>query len=176
MYHIKGEKNKMRNLYEYAKMCMEKLDRLGIAYSKNIQWEINTRAKKRWGQCEAILNGCIISINHVLLDEQNNDVGLINTIIHELLHSVEGCMNHGAKWKALAEKVNAAYGYNIKRTSTADEKGVLEESIMKEGINKYRIICLKCGKCTYRTRACIITKHPDRYYHKCGGELIVERI
>lgn len=86
------------------------------------------------------------------------------------------CMNHGVQWKSLAEKVYKAYGYNIKRTSNATEKGVLEESIIKEGVNKYRIICLKCGKSAYRTRASAIISHPDCYRHHCGGNLKVERI
>ena len=62
--------------------------------------------------------------------------GLKNTIIHELLHTCVGCMNHKAKWKFYADKVNRAYGYDdIKRTSTADEKGV-KEVIRKRKVNQ----------------------------------------
>lgn len=37
------------------------------------------------------------------------------TIVHELLHTCEGCFNHGAKWKYYAEVMNNKYGYQITR-------------------------------------------------------------
>lgn len=117
----------MKNLEEYAIRCMEELDAIGIEYGNIVEVKANTRAKKRWGQCKAIPGGYSINISVALLDERNNEQGLKETIIHELLHSCKGCMNHGEKWKRLAQKVNRAYGYNIKRCSSAEDKGVQSE-------------------------------------------------
>ena len=144
----------MRNLDEYTIRCMEELDAVGIEYGNIIGVKVNTRAKKRWGQCRAVPGGYLIDISSVLLDERNDEQGLKETIIHELLHSCKGCMNHGENWKRLAAKVNRAYNYNIKRCSTADDKGVQEETkpISLHTVN-YVIKCNKCGY-TYRCGCC----------------------
>jgi len=81
----------MRNLDEYAIQCMEELDAIGIEYGNIIEVKVNTRAKKRWGQCRAVPGGYSINISVVLLDERNDEQGLKETIIHELLHSCKGC-------------------------------------------------------------------------------------
>ena len=111
----------MRDLQSYVINCMEKLDHIGIEYGNVIDVEINTRAKNRWGQCKRIPGGYTINVNAALLDENicPDDLGLKNTILHELLHSCNGCFNHGDKWKILAQKVYDEYGINIKRTSTS---------------------------------------------------------
>ena len=95
----------MRDLMEYANFCMEMLDEINIPYCEPESFTINTRAR-RWGQCKYIRASgkFYININITLLDERNGEDGLINTILHELLHTCPGCMNHGAEWKKWAEK------------------------------------------------------------------------
>lgn len=39
----------MRNLQEYANRCMKQLDAVDIKYGNVLAFEINTRAKNRWG-------------------------------------------------------------------------------------------------------------------------------
>lgn len=112
----------MRDLIEYACKAMEMLDSIGVQYGNIIDFTVNTRAQKRWGQCRKVPGGYTININAVLLDERNSEDGLMNTILHELAHSVDGCMNHGTNWKAVANHIHNALGYNIKRTDSAEEK------------------------------------------------------
>lgn len=161
----------MRNLDEYAILCMEELDAIGIEYGNIVEFKVNTRAKKRWGQCRAIPGGYSINISVVLLDERNDEQGLKETIIHELLHSCKGCMNHGENWKRLAAKVNRAYGYNIKRCSSAEDKGVQEETRpVNVRIVNYIIKCNKCGHTYTRTRMSKLIQRPERYRcGHCGG-------
>lgn len=71
------------------------------------------------------------------------DKSLDTTIIHEILHTVDGCLNHKAKWQEMANIVNNAYGYNIKRTTSAEEMGV--ERIEKKIVYHYEIKCTKCN-------------------------------
>ena len=40
----------MKNFHGLCLECMEELDALNVQYGKISKWEINTRAKKRWGQ------------------------------------------------------------------------------------------------------------------------------
>ena len=151
----------MRDLQMYAKECMEYLDVIGIEYGNIIEFVPNTGATKRWGQCRAIPGGYSINISTVLLDERNDEEGLINTIIHELLHSCKGCMNHGENWKRLANKVYREYGLNIKRTSSAAEKGVIEET--RPIKVKHKFVCKGCGQVITRQKESDFTKRYDRY-------------
>lgn len=162
----------MRDLQSYVINCMEKLDHIGIEYGNVIDVEINTRAKNRWGQCKRVPGGYTINVNAALLDENicPDDLGLENTILHELLHSCNGCLNHGDKWKNLAQKVYDEYGINIKRTSTSSEKGLLNYEREIKPVN-HQLTCLKCGHVFKRTKASALVKHPERYRCGCGGKI-----
>ena len=170
----------MRNLDDYALQCMFELDSIGIPYGNVKSFEINTRAHSRWGQCRVIPGGFSININSDLLDERNDESGLKNTIIHELLHTCDGCLNHGAKWVAYANKVHKLLGYNIKRQSTADEKGVYFQSGKGTGNRgyKYLLVCPFCGaNCGKYKNLCDTVKTAKRGGYLCGrckATLIVE--
>lgn len=153
-------------LYMTAEESMQELDKLKIPYAKRIEWKINTRAQ-RWGRCRRFADGSYeIQVNVSLFAEDAFN-GLKNTIIHELLHTCPDCMCHTGLWKKYADMVNAAYGYGIKRTSSAEEKNTenLNESTRFE-IPKFRLECVDCGsgKNFYRN-----TKAVKNYqYYRCG--------
>lgn len=158
----------MRDLMEYMHECMAELDGIGIEYGNIVEVKVNTRAR-RWGQCRVVPGGYSININQVLLDERNDENGLKNTIIHELLHSCKGGHGHKGEWKRLANKVHRELGYNITRTSSADDKGVEAET--RPVRVKYTITCEKCGRSWTRERACNLTKYTNNYRCTCGGNL-----
>lgn len=125
----------MRNLLQIANECMKELDTIGIEYGKIVKWEIATRTSSRWGQCKYFngrnnKDGYSINISYFLLDDRNDIEVLKNTIIHELLHSCYGCMNHGARWKALAGKVNNELGYLIQRCATSAEAAMVAPEVL----------------------------------------------
>ncbi len=160
----------MRDVNVIAIECMRELENIGIKCGNVIKIDVNTRSKKRWGQCRKIGNNYIIEVNQILLREDTDIDGLKNTIIHELLHTCKGCMKHTGEWKQLAEKVNRYYGYNIKRCDSADEKGISEEQ--KEKIQKERTAtrkvkfifkCTCCGQKVERCRESKFTKYPELY-------------
>ncbi len=144
----------MRDLQKIAVECMQELDRIGIPYGNIERFIVNTRATKRWGQCKKLPSGNFeININQDLLDEKNSLEGLKNTIMHELLHSCEGCMNHGKKWQDMANKVNKFYGCKIKRVSSASEKGVIKHT-KKPIVYKYNVFCNSCKRNYKYQRMC----------------------
>ncbi len=162
----------MKDVFAIYENCKGKLQNLGIETGEIKRVKVNTRAVSRWGRCKKVSYDMYeIEISAVLLQDDVDDKGAETTMLHELLHSCEGCMNHGAKWKALANKVNAAYGYNIKRNTSSDEKGV-KDNIVKKA--KHKIVCQKCGKEIYRMRASNLTKYPTLYSCMCGGDFKVE--
>ncbi len=156
----------MKDLMKYVALCRRDLDFLRIPYGTVSKWEINTRAKRRWGQCKQIAKGeYIISISHRLLEDAADEQALKDTIVHELLHTVPGCMNHTGKWKQLAERVNrACAGYHIQRVTSETEKGLEHLEY------RYILQCTQCGAMAFRCRAGSFVKHPERYRCAlCGG-------
>ena len=159
----------MRNLDMIAKECMAELDAIGIKYGKVVKFEINTRAKKRWGQCKKVPGGYSINISASLLKESTPIDSLKNTVIHELLHTCKNAYNHKAEWKRLAAKVNSHYGYNIKRISSTEEKGVEKEEVQPRKI-KHKFVCKGCGMEVLRVKESRFTKNYDWYTcGRCGG-------
>lgn len=175
----------MRNLMTYAEECMEELDNLGIKY-RPARFKVLNKNVRRFGRCKKIyddmFNEYEIEIRSVLLDEKNSIKGLKDTIIHELLHTVEGCMNHGKKWKKLASLVNEKYGYNVSRCNSYEEKGICQEdidSIFAERNAKlalkptYIIRCEKCGYEYTRHKISRLVTEPEHYMcGRCHGKLV----
>lgn len=159
----------MKDLQKLLQECKEELDVLGIRYSTDItSLEVNKRAKNRWGQCKK--NGGIYSINisERLLADDIKDKSCKQTIMHELLHTCKGCMNHGKEWTRLGKLVTDCYGcYDITRCTSADSLGIN----LDVTIYKYSFKCKKCGKIIYKQRESKFTRNYQDYHHKgCGGK------
>lgn len=100
--------------------------------------KLNSKAKARWGKCKQLPSTklYLIEINPELF--QNEDA-LLETLIHEVLHTVKDSMNHGSIWKKNANKINVKYKMNIKTTNSAADKGITIEKI-----HKYIVECEVC--------------------------------
>lgn len=167
-----------RDLNEYAENALQMAKDCGIPYGIITDFSVNTRAKSRWARTWK--NGDIyrIEVSCDLLDDRNNEKGLYNTLLHEILHTCKGCLNHGAKWKEYAEIIRKEYGYEIKRASTYEEKGICEEVAKtrkeyrknREKV-KHIIRCKKCGHEFKRKRKSKFTENYTIYKCFCGGEL-----
>ena len=190
----------MKDLKKLAMECEAELQAIGITCGYVRNWSVNTRARSRWGQCKLISKGIFdIDISARLLQDGTDVIAAKTTIIHELLHTVEGCQGHKGKWKELAELVGKAYPqYQIKRTSSYEEKGLSREDAPQQGSNllrqenqpscsgqshkaireqqaRYRITCTDCGARAYRQRASRLIQRPEDFRcGKCGGKLLVE--
>ena len=176
----KGAVN-MRDLQSIYWNCIGLMDEIGMDYGNITDVVINTRAKRRWGQCKARFAGrnafgdpvytYEISVSLVLLDEKVPVEGLQNTLIHEIIHTCPGCLNHGSEWKRRADKVRRELGYDIKRTNTLEEKGVSNSIYATYDIKpKYIVRCNKCGKEIGRYKMSNLIKYPRIYSCTCGGD------
>ena len=171
---------KLERLY---KECSEELRSIGINIETfgNIQIKISQRAKKRYGCCKqeepdkktryreshkiryGVYNKHIIEISAWLMELDETIIK--NTIIHEIIHCMPYCNNHGSEFKKYAEHINKRLGYNITR------EGNKEEDYRKSNIEyhddqqpKYKVQCCDCGQVFYRQR---ITRGFTRKY-RCG--------
>ena len=162
----------MRDIFLYAEKCKKELDRLKIRYAQNIVFAVNTRAKTRLGVCKKSGDKYKIEIAYALLDEKTDEQLLYDTLFHEVLHTCRGCMKHTGRWKELAEKVNAACGCNITRTTEGD---ILPDSLVQKP--KYRVVCPTCGEVFERYKRSPLIADPGRYRcGKCKGSLKNARI
>lgn len=185
----------MKDVYEYALKAMEMLDAIGIKYGNVTSVTVNYRAR-RWGLCTIHRDSgraedyYTIEINHNLVEADDDGTGLMNTMLHELLHTAAPWKDHhGGMWKVYAEQVQSAYGYNIKRTSSEDDKGIADymeqqraqkaaaEQAAKES-KRYQTYCPKCNAVLNgRDRLCKYTKDVINGFraHRGCGEIAVLR-
>lgn len=163
----------MKDLQKLFEQCLRECDNLRIEYGNIIEVTVNTRAKKRWGQTCRRRDGFHINISSVLLRDDVSDEAAKDTIMHEILHTVDGCFDHKAKWQAMADKVNM-FGYKVKRCTSAWEKGI-DSSLMETTHHKtYIIRCEKCGAEVIRHRKSDFVICPNFYVHGdgCGGHFV----
>ncbi len=170
----------MKDLMKLAAECKAELDAIGIPCRTVRNWIVNTRAQCRWGLCKCVSDGVYeIQISDRLLKDDVPDISAKNTIIHELLHTVKGGNGHKGKWKVYAAQVNRAYPqYNIKRTTSYEEKGVQKSKRAPQYYDvKYEIRCTRCGGSVYRRKASKVVLHPEKYRCvKCNAKLEVIEI
>ena len=161
----------MKDLQELATQCQAELASIGIPFRRVKIWSINCRAKARWGLCKKLPDGTYeIEIAKALLQDDVDDIAVKNTIIHELLHSCPGCVKHTGRWKQYATRVNRYLPqYNIKCTTSAEEKGVAVRR--NEPVYRYILKCCDCGNEIRRQKKSAAIEHPEHYRCKCGGKL-----
>lgn len=171
----------MRDLLAAFNNCTIMLSEIGIKYGEIIEVSVNRRAKNRWGQCRRIYTGIAnkpycykINISEILLDERVPIEALNNTIIHEILHTCHGCMNHGIEWKAKAALVKNKLGYDIQRCDSQEDK-LISSEVTKDYIKppKYVVRCVKCGKEIGKSRMCDLIRYPEAHIHiPCRSEFV----
>lgn len=163
----------MKNYYKILREAEAECAACGIWLGEVVDIGICYKTLKRWGRCRYIADEdrYYIEISYRLVDDAASDKALKETILHELCHTVDGCMNHQKKWKETVAKLNERYGYNIKTADTAADKGL--ESIEPEKVVKYEFKCGGCGQIVQRSRASKFTKYYRVYTCRiCGGKFI----
>ena len=182
---------KLKRLY---KECVLELNNIGIDLSEEnvgkIDISFSKRKTKRYGCCKQEdpdkttsyrknrklyykkFNKHHIEISKWLI-ELNDDI-IKNTIMHEIIHCLPDCNNHGKQFKLYANLINKKLGYNISRLGNKEEdfkKSNLEFKIEFPNY-KYKIACSECGVLYYRQR---LSKNFSKKYRcgKCRGKLII---
>lgn len=166
----------MVNLNTLLRLCMAELDTINLVnYSKNIaSITVNNRLSRALGRCVRKNGVFYIELARKSVGE-SVDVNFIkNIIMHELIHTMPGCWNHGPTFQHYAQLVNRGFGYHVGTTETIENMmaaGV--KPLIKSEVARYALVCGKCGKrVAYRQRQCDLTTNPGNYVHSgCGGNL-----
>ena len=180
---------KLQKLYE---QCIQELNSIGIYFeNEEIKIMIAKRNNKRYGCCKPQIPDehykivtktgfrYFIQYQHYLSYTieiskwvmELEETIIKNTIIHELIHCLPYCNNHGNQFKYFAHIINQKLGYTI--TRVGNKKEDFEKSNRKfeeHEAYKYKIQCEKCGQIFYRKR---LVKNFTRKYRcsKCLGKL-----
>ena len=187
------QEQKLNTLYN---QCIEELKSIGIDMQNkeligNIDIKITKRACKRYGCCKQEEPDKKYKIiekrgrhktikyekfqkHHIEISSwvmQLNENIIKNTIMHELIHCIPFCNNHGKEFKKYASYINQKLGYNI--TTKGNAKSDYEESNLQyeeDNNYKYKIICQNCGQIIYRKR---FNQNLIKKYRcgKCKGKL-----
>lgn len=157
--------------YSFEK-CKELLDDLRIPYAVNTS--IDATDKELFGDLGMTRknnNSFLILINKLLLSERLPEQMLERTIIHELLHTCEGCWDHGAKWKQYANIVNKNTDYALCTTCTSEEAALFDKAYAQTtGKKLYTVKCVNCDYSRSYIRRCSVVNHPEEYKCPCCGE------
>ena len=165
--------------------CIEELKKININMLDqkkvgNIDISISKRATKRYGCCiqenpdetSKYREGRKLKyrkyhLHHIIISKwvmSLNDEIIKNTIIHELLHCLPDCNNHGEKFKYYSKIINQELGYNISRLGNREEDLKKSNIPIEEEYYKYKIRCKSCNYIYYRKR--LVKNFIKKYY--CG--------
>lgn len=189
---------KLKRIYQ---QCIEELRTIGIDILNsteigNIDIYIAKRNNKRYGCCKQeepdkntkyiekigrkrIIRYARFKKHHIEISPwlMELDESIIkNTVIHEIIHCLPNCNNHGEHFKKYAKYINQNLGYNISRVGNKKEdyqKSNIEYK-EKEQFN-YHIQCTNCGQSFYRKR---LNRNFTRKYRcgKCGSSFKINYI
>lgn len=141
-----------QNWRSVVEEVLNNLQKLGVTTpvpAHNYRLTFNSRAKTRFGQIKQIRSDYYeIELNSIH-NQVDTPQSVKETIIHEIIHSLPGCMNHGTRWKAVCDKYNQTYHTHLSRQSTPSKEYM--NSIPKTQ-NKYALICDKCKHEWYYAR------------------------
>ena len=133
----------------------------GIKVGKVMQVRFN-KSPHDFGFCQKIRKGVyVITITDLAL---HGDIK--STVVHELIHAVDGCYNHGSKFQTIAKELSKAYNIELGTTASSKEMEMTKEYRLSKA--KYVIKCTNsnCNCMIFRYRAVGVVVNPDKY--KCG--------
>ena len=136
--------------------CVNELTAIHAPISNNIVLVDISSRTSAWGDCKKTNGRYRIRVSKYLMEA--DDLAVKTTLIHELLHTIPDGFKHTGNWKLWAGRVNNQYGYNVKRCTSAEEKGVdnprKKTSDRRTSDYKYKITCLGCHHDFYYKRDC----------------------
>lgn len=153
----------------YFDEAMQMVTQLGIPVGKITDVSVNSRFINIWGRCDknSDKKSFRIQISRKLMEEGTRD-GILDTMIHEILHTCPRCFNHQGLWKKYAQMIYEKYGIDVKRTTSCEEKGMPAY----QPKYKYTIRCTSCGREFKYKKRCFVVEHYSLYCcDHCRGKL-----
>ena len=172
--------NEQLRLSMLAKEAEKELNAIGLTNYNVAEYKVSN-TQRCWGDCLRRYNGIVNSkasysfivrvSRRLLVNGSDNDVK--NTLIHELIHTMPNCFDHGYHFKRMADKVNSAYSrYHISRTNGCEgfenSKALLDDKVSRA---KYIFKCSCGATATFlRRNTCvniIMSGYPNGQWVRC---------
>ena len=168
----------MKDLDKLYMEVLEDVMNSGVTPGSITGVSVDRRARKRAGVCirHNRIGTYEIKISAFVLADDVAEQNVKNVIAHEIIHTVEGCMNHGYEWKKQAAVVMGYKPeYSIKRVEEASSVGLTPEKRLESARYVYK--CTGCGIIVTRNRASRFTDQTWRYRcGACGGKFTAIRV
>ena len=144
----------------------------GIFHPEKISGDgfMTRKSKKALGKCTRYSSGkFLILLNPICLSADNDKEKMIRDVYaHELLHTCDGCYNHGPEFHRWAKVIYNELGYLIDTHADEDASNYFHSLIS----HKYLIQCDKCGSQNWQDRKSDVVMNPSNYIcSKCSGSL-----
>lgn len=104
---------------------------------------------KSVGQTRRTGDQFVIRLNQEYLRLTTDPVQIHSTIMHEVIHCLEGCWNHKAEFQRWAKIVNAVYGLKVKTHSAATE--YIAQYVDKDVV-RWAVFCPQCQQIIARRK------------------------
>lgn len=158
----------MKNLWKLYSECVTELIRINMDISDRItEVKPNGRLRTVLGKCKynRRTGNYSIEINTCLLTDEAETQAAKETIVHELIHTCPGCMNHGYEWKRRGDRVSRMLGYDVCRLRDIDTLNNWGVEVKQETY-KYALVCNDCGNQYKQKRWSKSLENPSKY--RCG--------
>jgi predicted SprT family Zn-dependent metalloprotease len=162
----------MDKLNDLFKKCKKIFDEMGFPTDQITGLKFNNRVSNAIALCRLVnrrgpgLKSFNIEFSSKMFHSLSEE-GLINTMLHEMVHSLPGGFSHGAKFHDYARMLNDKYGVNVE-TYYKHKYDINTDEIMDNF--KYVLRCQKCGATFGKSRFSDMIVHPNNYRHSgCGG-------
>lgn len=152
----------MKDLYKLFDSALAMCDEAGIPYGTIFNIRINNRLSRAWDRClsqDGRKTFWIEIQGKFAQDEFSTDKAVIAVIIHEIIHTCEGCWNHGSLFMEYGQRITDRFGIKVSATDSPENLGV--DSISWNVSKKYEVKCNCRSIC--KDRMCGIIKYPHTY-------------
>ena len=165
----------MYNLHALLRKALEMCDKEGIPYRTISSIKMNGRLSRAWGRCKHKRGSDIFTIEickTIADDTITPESGALAIILHEIIHTCEGCWNHGSLFKSYGDRFTK-YGYTDIGNACTDAVALQMDVEKYELSKKYICKCERCGYTITQNKASHFITHMSSYTHTgCGGHFI----
>ena len=128
-----------------------------------------SKSSSNFGTCLRVMKG----VYEITITDLGLHGDVISTIVHELIHTVEGCYDHGSKFQSIAKKLSLVYNLDLGTKASKKEMDMTREYRISKA--RYVIKCSNpsCNCLILRDRAVGVVKYTYRYTcGTCGNKLV----
>ncbi len=158
-------------VYQYISVAEDILHECFTEYVSPVISDITfTTARSYWANVRLVSpSSFMIRISRCMEEIENFELfqtRLTSCMIHELIHTQKGCMNHGKKFQKIAALVNQKYPQYEIGTGTSGEKYGVADLPRPD---KYIVRCKNCGAETrYKKKTQAVTNPKQFICCKCN--------